>query len=116
MLPREQILKLTGITPDTLNRWAREGHVKRHGPVPAWPWYDLAEVRQAQQQMASRRGGRPIDGLGTYPDVAALDRAVANLMSSVVAQLTACEVDPDAAVRAVKRWTRTVHNRPGVAR
>ncbi len=110
VLPRAQILKLTGITSDTLNRWAREGHVQRHRPAPELPpWYDLAEVQRVQQQMGTRRGGRPVGGLGTFPDVAALDDAVAGLMSEVTAALTARNVDPHAAARAVKRWAR---NRP----
>lgn len=80
--------------------------------APGWQWYHIDDIRNLQRDMARRKGGRPVEGLGSFQDRADLDAEVELMLAEVLADLAERDVTTDAAVRAVKRWAKTIHNHP----
>lgn len=112
IVSRSKALEITGVSSDTLRRWVREGLIWPWEYAPGWQWYHVDDIRNLQRDMAKRKGGRPVEGLGEFQDRADLDAEVELLMARVVADLAERDVTTEAAVRAIKRWSKTIHNHP----
>lgn len=112
IVSRSKALEITGVSADTLRRWVRDGLIWPWEYAPGWQWYHIDDIRNLQRDMARRKGGRPVEGLGSFQDRADLDAEVELMLAEVLADLAERDVTTDAAVRAVKRWAKTIHNHP----